>query len=160
MVKASIHRKSIIALHQKGIRQNDIVSRLSVSKSFVSETISRFKALGTTLDRAGRGRKATVVTPVNIKRVRERLRYKDTRSQRKMGKDMGISRGSMWRIINDKLKIKAYKLAKGQFLTDESKKKREVRAQQLLHRFSGIDYRKILFTDEKVFTVEQAKERN
>lgn len=154
MVKKSIHRDSIIDLHRKGVRPIDISRRLMVSKSLVSETLSRFKAIGSNLDRPGRGRQATVVTKSNIKKVRKRLTYNSKRSQRKLAKSMKMSDRSMGRIVK-RLNMKAYKFSKSQFLTLESKKKRLDRAADLLHRFSGIDHRNILFTDEKVFKIEQ-----
>ncbi|XP_065654776.1 uncharacterized protein LOC136081391 [Hydra vulgaris] len=67
---------------------------------------------------------------------------------------MGIKRTSMAKIIKKKLKLKPYKKNKSQLLSQAAKVKRKDRSLGLLHRFNGIDYRNILFTDEKIFTVE------
>lgn len=159
MTKKSVHRDSIIDFYKQGIRQVDISRRLLVAKSVVSKTIARFKSLGSNLDRPGRGSKAKALTKSNVKKVRERLRYNAARkkatSQANMAKDLGISRRSVGRIVKEHLNMKAYKFSKSQFLTDASKKKREDRSKQLLNRFSGNDYQNILFTDEKMFTIEQ-----
>ncbi|KAK6033363.1 hypothetical protein OSTOST_00409 [Ostertagia ostertagi] len=49
----------------------------------------------------------------------------------------------------------AYKKNKCQKLTDAQKEKRKKRSKQLLRRFAAGRHSKILFTDEKLFTVEQ-----
>lgn len=154
MVKKSPHRNSIIELHRKGIKQSGIAARLMVAKSVVSETLSRYKELGSNADRAGRGKKVTKRTKSNIKKVKDRFRYKNEQSQRRVASKMKISRRTMGRIVTADLGLKAYKFSKGQLLTVGARKKREERATDLLHRFSGIDYRNILFTDEKVFSIE------
>lgn len=155
MVKRSDNRSSIISLYQNSIPAREICRRLKVCKSVVYRTIERYNELGSTNDRKGRGRPRTVVTTGNIKKVRERVRRNANRSVRKMSKEMGISRSSLSRIVKDHLLLTAYKKNTGQMLTDSTKVKRKERCLKLLKRFHGYRYREILFTDEKIFTVEE-----
>ena len=91
----------------------------------------------------------------NIKKVRDRLHINQTCSVRKMVKEMAISEPSMGRIVKKHLNKKTYKQGKGQLLSDASKTKRKERSKKLLHRFRSGAHRNILFTDEKIFSVEQ-----
>ena len=50
MVKASIHRDSIISLYRGGVSAPDIQKRLGVNKTVVYRTIQRFAELGTVAD--------------------------------------------------------------------------------------------------------------
>ncbi|KAM8718286.1 hypothetical protein ACLKA7_000988 [Drosophila subpalustris] len=54
------------------------------------------------------------------------------------------------------LGLKPYKLQKVQLLTDENKRVRLQRCRQLKRRAAGQRWERILFTDEKLFTVEQS----
>uniref|UniRef100_A0A7I4YUP3 DDE_3 domain-containing protein n=1 Tax=Haemonchus contortus TaxID=6289 RepID=A0A7I4YUP3_HAECO len=72
-----------------------------------------------------------------------------------MSKEIDISRGSLRRIVKEHLHDRAFKRSRGHFLSEQAKLKRKDRSQQLLHRFQEDRHREILFTDEKVFTVEQ-----
>ncbi|EFP11201.1 hypothetical protein CRE_30695 [Caenorhabditis remanei] len=99
MASPSPHRSSILNLFKAGVAPVDIIKRLGVTSGTVYDLISRFKKLGTFLERRGRGRKATVVTPDRIKAVKERIRSIAHRSIRKMAKGMKISRRLLGRII-------------------------------------------------------------
>ncbi|EYC39473.1 hypothetical protein Y032_0655g1201 [Ancylostoma ceylanicum] len=156
MVRPSIHRSSIIALYGRGVKAQAISQRLGIHRSVVYKTIKWYKTLGTENDRPRPGRPRTVATKSNIKKVRDKVRRNPARSVRRFSKEMGISRSSMMRIVKDYLKLKAYKRNKCHFLTEDAKKKRKDRCQKLLRRIQGGLHRLIVFTDEKVFTVEQA----
>ncbi|PIO67302.1 hypothetical protein TELCIR_10951, partial [Teladorsagia circumcincta] len=71
-----------------------------------------------------------------------------------MSREMEIKETSLKRIIR-KLGLKAYKKNKCQKLTDAQKEKKKKRSKQLLRKFADGRHSKILFTDEKLFTVEQ-----
>ncbi|EFO87874.1 hypothetical protein CRE_05599 [Caenorhabditis remanei] len=109
MAPPSPHRSSILKLFKGGVVSVDIIKRLGVPSRTVYDSISRFKKLGTFLDRRGRRRKATVVTPDRIKAVKERIRRNAHRSIRKMAEGMRISRRSLGRIVKDKLKLTCYR---------------------------------------------------
>ncbi|EFP00887.1 hypothetical protein CRE_08623 [Caenorhabditis remanei] len=119
MAPPSPHRSSILNLFKAGVPPVDIIKRLGVPSRTVYDSISRFKKLGTFLDRCGRGRKPTVVTPDRIKAVKERIRRNPHRSIRKMAKGMKISSRSMGRIVKDKLKLTCYRVRKAAILYNE-----------------------------------------
>nr|CDJ96472.1 transposase [Haemonchus contortus] len=154
MVKPSCHRSAIITFHLQGISAREIHQRLGVHRSVIYRTIKRYRELGTEDDRSGRGRPATVVTTANLRRVRERIRRQPSQSAHKMSREMGINESSLRRIIR-KLGLKAYKKNKCQKLTDAQKEKRKERSRELLRRFGNGRHLRILFTGEKLFTVEQ-----
>lgn len=61
----------------------------------------------------------------------------------------------MSRILRSDLKLGAYRRATGQRLTVALKKIRHERSKRLLARHANDDHRNILFTDAKIFTVEE-----
>jgi len=155
-MKPNTNRAAIIDLYQKGFAQAEIVRRLLVPQRTVSHAIKRFNELGTDADRAGRGRKRTVCTSKNKKIIKKRLQRNPRRSVRKMAKETGISRTSVQRMVEDDLDMKAYKHREVQFLTPANKKVRLQRCKKLLERAEG---KLMLFTDEKIFTVEPVLNR-
>ncbi len=68
---------------------------------------------------------------------------------------MKISLRTMSRILKDDLHLGAYKRATGYLLTEKFKKIRHDRTKQLLlQKFKNNVYCKILYTDEKIFSVK------
>ncbi|EFO83229.1 hypothetical protein CRE_03542 [Caenorhabditis remanei] len=154
MAPPSPHRSSILNLFKAGVPPVDIIKRLGVPSRTVYDSISRFKKLGTFLDRCGRGRKPTVVTPDRIKAVTERIRRNPHRSIRKMAKGMKISSRSMERIVKDKLKLTCYRVRKAAILSEATTKKRLERSKKLLQRTRNGEHLVTVFSDEKLFTVQ------
>ena len=68
-----------------------------------------------------------------------------------MARETGINRESVRRIVKNELGLKPYKLQKAQLLTEKMKEIRVQRSQLLLKRAAG---QNVLFTDEKIFTIE------
>uniref|UniRef100_A0A7I4YZ41 Helix-turn-helix domain-containing protein n=1 Tax=Haemonchus contortus TaxID=6289 RepID=A0A7I4YZ41_HAECO len=154
MVKPSCLRSAIITFHLQGVSAREIHQRLGVHRSVIYRTIKRYRELGTEDDRSGRGRSANVPTTGDMRRERERIRRQPSQSARKISQEMGINESSLRRIIC-KLGLKAYKKNKCQKLTDVQKEKRKERSRELFRRFGNGRHLRILFTDEKLFTVEQ-----
>jgi len=137
----------------------DIGELLDVPKSTVHNVIARFKETGTNERRAGSGRPRTARTVRNMRRIIARIgRNPNSRknSLRKMGKALGIGRMSVRRIIVNDIGAKSRKKARGQSLNENSRQKRLDRCKRLKQRFCAGRHRKILFTDEKLFDVEQS----
>ena len=61
----------------------------------------------------------------------------------------------MRRLVRNDLGMKAYKLHKRQLLTQPNKQKRLKRCKAMISRFTDGRHEQILFSDEKLFTVEQ-----
>ena len=72
-------------------------------------------------------------------------------SMRRVARETGIKRESIRLMAKHELNIQPYNFQKAQLLADPRKKVRVQRCRALLQRHAGPP---ILFTDEKIFTVE------
>ena len=78
---------------------------------------------------------------------------------RKMALELKISRESVRTIVKRDLGQSSHKRKKVHFISAQIKRKRLARSKALLTRFASFDLDEILFSDEKLFTVEQAFNR-
>lgn len=152
------NRIAVIALHKCGKKISeifDILKPLKISRMFVYRTVQRYKEQLSVEDRHRSGRPRTARTPAVIKNVRERIRRNPLRKQKVMSREMDISTATMSRVIKDDLKMKAYRRNTGHLLTPRLKAIRTERSKRLLawHAING--HENILFTDEKIFTIEE-----
>lgn len=122
---------------------------------FVYRAIKLFDDTGDVKDRQRTGRARTVRTAEAIKAVKARIRRNPVRKQKILSREMGISQISMSRIIKQDLGLGAYKRHTGHLLTHALMEKRKEKSKRLLADYAGAEYRRILFTDEKNFTVEE-----
>jgi transposase len=148
-------RAAIVALHRQGRRQVEIVRLLRVSQQLVSKAVKRFNEQGNNLDRPRSGRPCTADNVRNRELIRERIRRNFRRSMRKMAQDIGISEGSVRKIVKKRLQCKPLKLQKGQHLNDKICQVRKQRCAALKRSHTAQQHRRILFSDEKFFSVEQ-----
>lgn len=155
----SNNRAAILTLYKAGKRQCQIVRLLKVPQRTVSHAIRRFNELGHDGDRPGRGRKRTVNTSRNRQIIRKRVKRNPRVSMRKIAREIKINRESVRRMARQELGLKAYKLQKGQLLTNDNKRVRLQRCRALVRRAAAHRWEKILFSDEKLFTIEQAHNR-
>jgi hypothetical protein len=72
-----------------------------------------------------------------------------------MALDLHVSRQSISRIVKNRLHLHPYKMQKYQLLTPKMCSTRLKKARALLARFAKNRHRQILFTDEKIFSVQQ-----
>lgn len=152
-------RSAVISLHEAGKSPTEIFRLLQnngYNRNFIKRTIQRFLETNSTEDRHRSGRPKSVSTTANIKRVRSRLRRNPKQSLRKMAQTTKINRESLRRIVKSKLNLRPFKLQNAQHLTEQAKKTRLQRSQALLRRFADGCHRNILFSDEKLFTIEQS----
>lgn len=152
------YRPAIIRLFEQGFRVMEISRMLQVKRQTVSKAIKRFQETGTNEDRKGRGRPRTANISVIRRKILRRIKRNPStqkNSTRKLAKAVGISVGSVHGILK-RTGMKARKLVKAHGITKEQKLKRLTRCKNLLRRFAAGRYRRILFTDEKWFDVEQA----
>ncbi|CAD5213447.1 unnamed protein product [Bursaphelenchus okinawaensis] len=147
---------AIIKLHKEGRRQCDIAKLLNIAKSTVSHVVRRYVELGHDGDRPRSGRPATVNTRANRQWTKKRFMRNPRTPVRKMARQAGLKETSLCRIVRKSLKMKPYKLKKVQKLTDENKKVRFKRSKTPIHRAANGNWERIFFTDEKIFTLEQA----
>lgn len=153
------NRSEILTLHRLG-KPNCVIARmLGIARQSVSRTIKRFIELGHGGDRPRQGKPASVNTSKNRKIIKQRLMRNPKTSLRKIARETGISDRSVRRMVKNDLAFKPYKLQKVQLLTDENKLVRLQRSRRLIRRHATQGWEKILFTDEKLFTLEQSHNR-
>ena len=151
-------RQIIVRAFQRGERQADIFRRFKpdgVSRQFISKTIKRWRETGTTADRPRSGAPRTARTPPIVHKVRERLRRNRRRSVRKLAKKLGTPRSTVRRIVMDDIGLKPYKRQKVHGISAAQKEKRLIRCKRLLRRSATNGANSIVFSDEKIFTVEE-----
>uniref|UniRef100_A0AC35TPM9 DDE_3 domain-containing protein n=1 Tax=Rhabditophanes sp. KR3021 TaxID=114890 RepID=A0AC35TPM9_9BILA len=149
-------RAKIISLFVKNIPNKDIASSLNINKSTVSRTIKAFKLNGQIQDIKQTGRPRTVATPRLKNLIKSRLKRNGKQSLRKVAKSLKVHRETVRKIVKKDLKLKPYKLQKVQKLDEKNRATRLERCKILKKRFSKISKLKIVWTDEKLFTIEQA----
>lgn len=159
MAKRNAKRPAIISLYLSGGSAAFISKVLKVPRRTVYDAIKRYKELGTLSDRTGRGRKLTVITPEMIKKIRERIRRNPRRSMRKMARELHISVNSVRTIVRRKLRMYPYRIQRVHMLTERMKAQRLQRCKKLLKRFANGTHRAIVFSDEKVFTLDPVVNR-
>ena len=148
-------RAAIIQLHRAGKTNSEILKLLKAPRSTVYHTVSRFKELQSTDDRPRSGRPRSSRTPKVINAVKARIRRNPKRSMRAMARDMNVSEKTIRNIVKIDLKMSSFKMQTRQYLTDLQKEKRLARAKILLNKLkAGTDTDEIIFSDEKLFTVE------
>lgn len=155
MVAPHKYRQAIIVLWSLGDTPAQITNKLGIPRQTVHRTIARYKQLGTYMDRPGKGRPRTVLTQQLKDTVKKKVKRNPKRSIRKMAKQLKISKTSMSRMVHEGLKGYPYKMRKRHGLTDVHKEKRLKRCKLLLKRAVRGDHLMTLYSDEKVFTLEE-----
>lgn len=161
MAKTHADRGAVISLHKSGHSPSQILKllRKRVSRSFVYKTLKRFRETGSLNDRPRSGRPRTKSTSATIRRVKQLLRRNPRRSMKSMSKDLGVSPTTAFRIAKKYLGLKAYKKVQVQMLSAKDKDRRKAKASTLLKRFTDDEVDRIIFSDEKMFTVSERVNR-
>lgn len=152
-------RVAILALFRCGKRAKEIYNLLKpigINERFVFRTLKRFEETGSVVDRVRSGRPRSARTEKVINAVRARIERKPLRKQKILSREMNVAPRTMSRILRDDLHLSAYKRYTRHLLTDKLKEIRRIRSQGLLDKYEAGLYRKILFTDEKIFTIEES----
>lgn len=156
--KTSEFRPAIIRLHENGKSMNKIAKDLGISRCAVQNAVKRFEETGSNEDRPGRGRKKSARSKKNIQRARRMIKQNPTtkaNSTRKLAKKLGVDQRQAWEILREDLGLKPWKYQKRQKLNAQAKQKRLDRCQAMLTRFSRRRHRQIIFSDEKLFDIQQ-----
>ncbi|QQP48832.1 Transposase, partial [Caligus rogercresseyi] len=152
-------REAIVKLYQKGHSCRVIVEALKpmkVSKSNISYTIQRFKETNSFADRPKSGRPRSVRTKKLVEATRIKIHRNNKRSIRKMALEVGVNREVMRKIVREDLGVKPYHLQKRQLLSDATVDKRLERSRVLRNWLKSRTRISIIWTDEKVFTLQAA----
>lgn len=151
-------RSVVIALFEGGKSRIQIFKELKssgYSKSFVYRAVKCYQETGSIERKRKIGSRTTVCTPANVKRVRQLVQRNPRRSVNQLAVKLEISRTSLRRIMKNKLGVKAYKIQKVQDLNAAQKKVRLERAKALKARHTRSELNNLVFSDEKIFTVQQ-----
>jgi transposase len=151
-------RPAIIKLHEKGLSERKIAALLDVPKTTAHRHIKRFEESGSHQNKPKGKPEKTARNRRNIQRAKGMIQRNPTtkaNSVRKLARKLGIGRDSAHRILREDLGKKPFKYLKRQKLNEAAKKKRLDRSRALLERFSRRKHRKIVFSDEKLFDIEQ-----
>ena len=73
-----------------------------------------------------------------------------------MAQELNISTWSMSRLLGENLGLRAYCWSTGHFLIPQLKKQRELKCKCLLQQYANNGHQNILFTDDKIFTIEES----
>ena len=152
-------REAILSLHRAGKSSAVISKNLCVARSTVWKTIKRYKERGDFKDRERSGRPRSKRSASNVKAVREKIRRNPRRSLRKMAKETKMSARTMGRLVHEDLKMSSFTLQKRQSLSANVKQKRLDRSKVLLNELKRGTAGETVWSDEKIFTVEQAHNR-
>ena len=82
------------------------------------------------------------------------------RKQSVMARELNISTKSMSRLLSEDLGLRAYRRSTGHFFTPHLKKQKELKCKCPLQQYANNRHRNILFTDEKIFTIEESFNRD
>ncbi|KAI6659634.1 Transposase [Oopsacas minuta] len=121
----------------------------------VYRTIERYKVTSGITDKARSGRPPTARSIRLRKAVRSRVARNSRRSMRKMAKELEINRESLRKLVHQDLGVKSLKRKTVHHLTPSIRQKRLERCKGLLRRRGTQDFGRILFSDKKLFIVEE-----
>ena len=129
----------------------------------VHRIIKKIRETGSAERKPGSGRVRTATTVENKDYVEEMIVSQEDRpgthrSQRQIASDLDVSRRSVKRMTNE-LGLKSFKRIRVSRRDGNVRQKRKTRSRNLHDRYSMAEVKKILFSDEKDFTYEIARNR-
>ena len=125
-----------------------------VSRSGVYKVINRFKSSGSYLSKVRNTLPRPVRTKKLVNAIRSKQRRNPQRSARKMAKETSVSHMTIQNVLKKDLKSHPYKKVKRQLLSIPAREKRLQRARLLLKLLKDCTQPTVLWTDEKLFTVQ------
>ena len=137
----------------------ELLKPLKISQNFVYRAAKHYKEFWGVEDRARSGRPGCVRTKAAVKTMREPIRRNPLLKQNSLSREPNISPRSMSRLVRDALHMGAYRRSKGHLLTPVLKEIRQTRTLPLLQWYAENGHENILFTDEKIFTIEEQYKR-
>lgn len=131
--------------------------------SSVHRIVKRFRDEGSTSRKPGSGRPRTATTEEKRSYVEEMIASQEDepgthKSQRQIASDLDVSRGSVQRMTKE-LGLKSFKRIRVSRRDTNVRQKRRTRCRNLNDRYSKKDVKRIMFSDEKDFTYEIARNR-
>uniref|UniRef100_A0A7I5E7H4 DDE_3 domain-containing protein n=1 Tax=Haemonchus contortus TaxID=6289 RepID=A0A7I5E7H4_HAECO len=154
-MRPSPHRATIAHLVDEGCSAAEIARRLHINDRTVRRIVAQYRERGHHLPLPKSGRPRTVNVPRIRKVIKKRISRNDEVSMNKIASDLHISRRSVQNIVKCELDFHSYRFFRGQMLSEAAKKNRLEKCQKLLAVRAG-RLSDIVWTDEKIFTVEVA----
>ena len=155
-MQACPHREAIAMLLKAGESKAAISRKLKTNIRTVQRLAKQLQEKGNVKEKPKKGRPRSVNTPNIRKLIKQRIDRNDERSLGKMAKELKISDWSVRNIVKKELGLCSYRLRQGQFLTDDAKFNRIQKAKRLLCFFKTARIEDVLWSDEKIFTIEVA----
>ena len=124
------------------------------SRQFIDAVIKRCGKRGHLKDAQRSGAPRSVRTPSIKKAIAMRFKRSPARSARKLSAQMGISRRTLGRVISEDLGFFPYRKRKIPLAPATAFATRVQRSKALLTRHDLQDVTNVLFTDEKIFTIQ------
>ena len=137
--------------------------RTQLSRQSVNRLVKKIEDTSSTSRQSGSGWPRTACTDENKDNVEDMIQSQEDlpgthHPQRKIARELGVSQSSVSRLAH-KLKLKAYKRIRVSRRDEKVRSKRKTRCRLLLNRFTAEKVKNIIFTDEKDFTLEVARNR-
>uniref|UniRef100_A0A8R1IPT1 Uncharacterized protein n=1 Tax=Caenorhabditis japonica TaxID=281687 RepID=A0A8R1IPT1_CAEJA len=144
---------------ERGLGSAEIARRLQISSSTVRNVVAAIKKRGDASEVKKSGRPRSVNTRNTRAIIKKRIIRNDGLSLNRMASQLGIARSTVQSIVKNDLKLKSYKLRRGQYLSDKSKAMRLEKCRKLLQHFQVRRVSDVIWTDEKIFTIEPLPNR-
>lgn len=158
-MKPCAHREAIVLLARNGNSATTIGRQLNVNTRTVQRIMKRWREEGNVDVKRKTGRPRSVNTRRLRGIIKKKIDRNDGVSMNRIASTLGISRTSVQKIVKNELGLRSYRLLSGQYLSEESKASRLKKCRELLKIFAVRRVEDVLWTDEKIFTVEVAKNR-
>lgn len=151
-------RSAIKCYFDKGFDEKTIIKKLKdlkITRVKIYRTVKRLRETGSIADRPRSGRPRSVRTQQLVNKIKCRLWRNPQQSVRKMALRLKTSQRTVRRVVREDLGLTPYKKRRVQGLSQLQIEKRLQRCKELLTRFAGKKIDELVFSDEKIFTVEE-----
>ena len=155
-MRQCIHREAIARLAECGEKSSVIGRKLDVPLRTVQKIVKQWNSTGSVETKKKEGRPRSVNTRRIRSVIKKRITRNDGVSMNSIAQSLGIARRTVQTIVKDSLGLRSYRLGKGQFLSDAAKMKRWRNCKKLLQTLRVRRVSDILWSDEKIFTLEKA----
>jgi inhibitor of nuclear factor kappa-B kinase subunit alpha len=152
------HRATIVQLQLQGLNACAIIKALKLhrnQRATVYRVLKKYAATSTIEHKSkGVSHKSTLRKKV-AKNLRDKIRRNPLRSQRKLAVEHGMSQPTIHRILHEDLHLTAYKCRRKKLYAAGGQVVRLQRAKLLKERLAPYDPNCVIFSDEKIFVIEQ-----
>uniref|UniRef100_A0A7I4YUV8 Paired domain-containing protein n=1 Tax=Haemonchus contortus TaxID=6289 RepID=A0A7I4YUV8_HAECO len=155
-MRPSPNRATIAHLVDEGCSVVEIARRLHINDRAVRRTVAQYRERGHHLPLPKSGRPRTVNVPRIRKVIKKRIACNDEVSMNQITSDFHISRTSVQNLVKCKLDLHSCRLFQGQMLSEAMKENRLEKCQKILTTVCAGRLSDIIWTDEKIATVEVA----